>query len=49
VVSPAGTTPDFSVSDKTLSFLNTDHRLDADPAHRWLRGCVRDVCAARRR
>ena len=24
-------------------------RLDADPAHRWLRGCVRDVCAAIRR
>ncbi len=23
-------------------------RLDADPAHRWLRGCVRDVCAAPR-
>jgi len=22
-------------------------RLDADPAHRWLRGCVRDVCAKR--
>jgi len=22
-------------------------RLDADPAHRWLRGCVRDVCAGR--
>jgi DNA-binding transcriptional LysR family regulator len=21
-------------------------RLDADPAHRWLRGCVRDVCAS---
>jgi DNA-binding transcriptional LysR family regulator len=21
-------------------------RLDADPAHRWLRSCVRDVCAA---
>jgi len=20
-------------------------RLDADPAHRWLRKCVRDVCA----
>jgi DNA-binding transcriptional LysR family regulator len=20
-------------------------RLDADPAHRWLRGCVRGVCA----
>jgi DNA-binding transcriptional LysR family regulator len=24
-------------------------RLDADPAHRWLRGCVRDVCAEQRR
>ena len=23
-------------------------RLDADPAHRWLRGLVRDVCAALR-
>ena len=23
-------------------------RLDADPAHRWLRGCVRDVCAGQR-
>jgi DNA-binding transcriptional LysR family regulator len=22
-------------------------RMDADPGHRWLRGCVRDVCAAR--
>lgn len=22
-------------------------RLDADPAHRWLRNCVREVCAAR--
>jgi DNA-binding transcriptional LysR family regulator len=22
-------------------------RLDADPAHRWLRGCVRDACTAR--
>jgi DNA-binding transcriptional LysR family regulator len=21
-------------------------RLDADPAHRWLRGCIRDICAA---
>jgi DNA-binding transcriptional LysR family regulator len=20
-------------------------RLDGDPAHRWLRGCVREVCA----
>jgi hypothetical protein len=19
--------------------------MDSDPAHRWLRGCVRDVCA----
>ncbi|MCY7380950.1 MAG: LysR family transcriptional regulator [Gemmatimonadaceae bacterium] len=24
-------------------------RLDADPAHRWLRGCVRDVCGATHR
>jgi DNA-binding transcriptional LysR family regulator len=23
-------------------------RLHADPAHRWLRGCVRDICAAGR-
>jgi DNA-binding transcriptional LysR family regulator len=23
-------------------------RLDADPAHRWLRGCVRDACAQKR-
>ncbi|NRP70790.1 PCP degradation transcriptional activation protein [Ensifer psoraleae] len=23
-------------------------RLDADPAHRWLRACVRDVCAGQR-
>jgi DNA-binding transcriptional LysR family regulator len=23
-------------------------RMDADPAHRWLRGCVRDVCTQRR-
>jgi hypothetical protein len=23
-------------------------RLDADPAHRWLRGCVRDVCVEQR-
>jgi DNA-binding transcriptional LysR family regulator len=21
-------------------------RLDADPAHRWLRGCVRDACTS---
>lgn len=24
-------------------------RVDADPAHRWLRGCVRDVCSAQTR
>jgi DNA-binding transcriptional LysR family regulator len=23
-------------------------RQDADPAHRWLRDCVRDICAAKR-
>jgi len=23
-------------------------RMDADPAHRWLRGCIRDVCSERR-
>lgn len=23
-------------------------RLDADPAHRWLRGCVREICARQR-
>ena len=32
-------TPDFTVS------LLWHPRLDADPAHRWLRGCVRDACA----
>jgi DNA-binding transcriptional LysR family regulator len=32
-------TPDFTIS------LLWHPRLDADPAHRWLRGCVRDVCA----
>src|SRR6195256_1108307 len=31
--------PEFTVS------LLWHPRLDADPAHRWLRGCVRDVCA----
>jgi DNA-binding transcriptional LysR family regulator len=34
------TTPDFVVS------LLWHPRLDADPAHRWLRGCVRSVCGA---
>lgn len=33
------TTPDIAVS------LMWHPRLDADPAHRWLRQCVRDVCA----
>ena len=31
-------TPTFTVS------LLWHPRLDADPAHRWLRGCVRDIC-----
>lgn len=31
--------PEFSVS------LLWHPRLDADPAHRWLRGCVRETCA----
>ncbi len=33
-------TPEFTVS------LLWHPRQDADPAHRWLRGCVRDVCSA---
>jgi DNA-binding transcriptional LysR family regulator len=33
-------TPAFTVS------LHWHPRMDADPAHRWLRGCIRDVCAA---
>jgi DNA-binding transcriptional LysR family regulator len=32
--------PEFTVS------LLWHPRLDADPAHRWLRGLVREVCAA---
>jgi DNA-binding transcriptional LysR family regulator len=32
--------PEFAVS------LLWHPRLDADPAHRWLRGCVRDACVA---
>ncbi len=35
-------TPEFSVS------LLWHPRMDADPAHRWLRGVVREVCAASR-
>jgi DNA-binding transcriptional LysR family regulator len=35
-------TPEFTVS------LLWHPRLDADTAHRWLRGCVRDACAKQR-
>lgn len=35
-----------TVADFTVSLL-WHPRLDADPAHRWLRGCIRDVCANR--
>ena len=35
-------TPQFTVS------MLWHPRLDADPAHRWLRGCVRECCAAMR-
>jgi DNA-binding transcriptional LysR family regulator len=35
----------FTTPEVTISLL-WHPRLDADPAHRWLRGCVRDVCAA---
>jgi DNA-binding transcriptional LysR family regulator len=34
----------FPVPEFTVSLL-WHPRLHADPAHRWLRGCVRDVCA----
>jgi len=37
-----------AVPEITVSLL-WHPRLDADPAHRWLRGCVRDVCAGRAR
>lgn len=33
-----------SLPEITISLL-WHPRLDADPAHRWLRGCVRDACA----
>jgi DNA-binding transcriptional LysR family regulator len=33
-----------AVPEITISLL-WHPRLDADPAHRWLRGCVRDACA----
>jgi DNA-binding transcriptional LysR family regulator len=35
------------VRDFTVSLL-WHPRLDADPAHRWLRGCVREICAGQR-
>ncbi|NLR99223.1 LysR family transcriptional regulator [Rhizobium sp. P38BS-XIX] len=34
-------------SDVTISLL-WHPRLDADPAHRWLRSCIREVCGERR-
>jgi DNA-binding transcriptional LysR family regulator len=37
----------FPTPEITVSML-WHPRLDADPAHRWLRGCVRDACAVRR-
>jgi DNA-binding transcriptional LysR family regulator len=37
-----------STPDVTVSLL-WHPRLDADPAHRWLRECVRDACAERAR
>jgi DNA-binding transcriptional LysR family regulator len=36
-----------STPEITISLL-WHPRLQADPAHRWLRGCVRDACAANR-
>jgi DNA-binding transcriptional LysR family regulator len=33
----------FAMAEITVSLL-WHPRLDADPAHRWLRGCVRDAC-----
>lgn len=37
-----------SMPEITISLL-WHPRLDADPAHRWLRACVRDACAPERR
>jgi DNA-binding transcriptional LysR family regulator len=36
----------FAAPEITVSLL-WHPRLDADPGHRWLRGCVRDACAER--
>ena len=38
----------FDLAGMTVSML-WHPRMDADPAHRWLRAHVRDICAARRR
>lgn len=38
----------FPPPEITISLL-WHPRMDADPAHRWLRGCVREVCAERMR
>ena len=35
----------FAVPNITVSLL-WHPRMDADPAHRWLRTCVREVCVA---
>lgn len=35
----------FALPELTVSLL-WHPRMDGDPAHRWLRGCVREVCAA---
>jgi hypothetical protein len=37
----------FPIAPITLSLLRHP-RLDADLTHRWLRGCVREVCAEQR-
>lgn len=37
----------FATQPITISLL-WHPRLDADPAHRWLRGCVREACAEQR-
>ncbi|MGH6771480.1 MAG: LysR family transcriptional regulator [Xanthobacteraceae bacterium] len=36
-----------AMPDITVSLL-WHPRMDADPAHRWLRGCIREVCAEQR-
>jgi DNA-binding transcriptional LysR family regulator len=36
----------FETAPFTISML-WHPRMDADPAHRWLRGCVRSICASR--